>query len=110
MTRSLVVPPDMVRRVRRDARFRLALRYRIPDPGWRARGRCLQHDPEVFFPNPADDPSPALEICRTCEVRGTCLAAALDAGDYDGVWGATTPAERRAMRQLWRQPVAAPPR
>lgn len=109
MTRSLVVPPDMVRHVRRDARFRLAVRYRIPDPGWRARGRCLQHDPEVVFPNPRTTHLPRWRSAA-CEVRGTCLAAALDAGDYDGVWGATTPAERRAMRQLWRQPIAAPPR
>jgi len=35
-------------------------------------------------------------------VQGACLAWALDAGDCHGVWGATTPRERRAMSVVWR--------
>jgi hypothetical protein len=35
-------------------------------------------------------------------VQGACLAWALDAGDCHGVWGATTPRERRAMAVVWR--------
>lgn len=99
--RSLRTAPDLVRRVRRDPRFRAAADQRVPDPGWRSRGACLQHDPETFFPNAAEDPAPALEICRTCTVLGPCLAAALDSGECDGVWGATTPEERRPMRDVW---------
>jgi hypothetical protein len=34
-------------------------------------------------------------------VQAPCLAAALDSGECDGVWGATTPDERRAMRSVW---------
>ena len=99
--RSLRTAPDLVRRVRRDARFRAAADHRVPDPSWRSKGACLQHDPETFFPNAAEDPAPALEICRTCTVLGPCLAAALDSGECDGVWGATTPEERRPMRDVW---------
>ena len=101
MTRTLRAAPEAVRRVRRDPRFRAALRDRIPEPQWRSQGECLQHDPELFFPNAAEDPGDALKICGTCAVAGPCLAAALDAGECDGVWGATTPDERRAMRQAW---------
>jgi len=101
MTRTIRTAPDAVRRVRRDMRFRAALDQRIPDAEWRSRGQCLKHDPELFFPNAAEDPGDALRICGDCEVLGPCLAAALDAGECDGVWGATTPDERRAMRAAW---------
>jgi hypothetical protein len=102
--RQLQIHPDTVRRVRRDSRFRAAMEQRVPDPDWRARGACLQHDPETFFPNAAEDPVDALEICARCTVVGPCLAAALDAGECDGVWGATTPEERRPMRDVWLLP------
>jgi WhiB family redox-sensing transcriptional regulator len=104
MTRSLRTAPEAVRRVRRDPRFRAALDGRIPEAQWRSRGECLRHDPELFFPNAAEDPADALRICGECVVSGPCLAAALDAGECDGVWGATTPDERRPMRAAW--PVA----
>jgi hypothetical protein len=104
MTRSLRTAPEAVRRVRRDPRFRAALDGRIPEAQWRSRGECLRHDPELFFPNAAEDPADALRICGECEVAGPCLAAALDAGECDGVWGATTPDERRAMRAAWPVP------
>jgi WhiB family redox-sensing transcriptional regulator len=101
MTRTLRTAPEAVRRVRRDPRFRAALDHRIPEAEWRSRGECLRHDPELFFPNAAEDPVEALKVCATCEVAGACLAAALDSGECDGVWGATTPEERRAMRAAW---------
>jgi hypothetical protein len=41
-------------------------------------------------------------MCRNCDVQGACLAWALDVGDCHGVWGATTPRERRAMLVAWR--------
>ena len=104
MTRTVRTAPDAVRRVRRDPRFRAALDARIPEAQWRSRGECLRHDPELFFPNAAEDPADALEICATCTVLGPCLAAALDSGECDGVWGATTPEERRAMRAAWATP------
>jgi len=101
MSRGATVAPDLARRVRRDPRFRAAASHRVPEPHWRTHGECLRHDPEIFFPNAAEDPTPAVRICRTCPVQAPCLAAALDTGECDGVWGATTPDERRAMRPVW---------
>lgn len=95
------VAAAMSRSVRRDPRFREAMVARTATTGWRSAGLCLRHDPELFFPNAAEDPAPALAICRSCPVAGSCLAAALDAGECDGVWGGTTPEERRRMRQVW---------
>lgn len=36
-------------------------------------------------------------MCRRCPMTAACLARALELG-ADGVWGATTAAERRRMR------------
>jgi hypothetical protein len=99
--RRTTLSPDAVRRIRRDPRYRAASGARIPEAQWRNQGECLRHDPEVFFPNAAEDPAAALEICGQCTVVGPCLAAALDSGECDGVWGGTTPEERRVMRDVW---------
>jgi hypothetical protein len=56
----------------------------------------------MFFPAPSEPVDMAVALCRTCEVQGACLAWALDVGDCHGVWGATTPRERRAMLVAWR--------
>jgi WhiB family transcriptional regulator, redox-sensing transcriptional regulator len=74
-------------------------------PTWREDAACRHADPDLFFPAGAAGParrqaSEAKRICRACPARTPCLAWALDHGVTDGVWGATTPAERRAIRAL----------
>jgi hypothetical protein len=66
-------------------------------------------DPETFFPAPSEPADAAVALCRTCEVQGACLAWALEVGDCHGVWGATTPRERRAMLVAWRTERQEPP-
>jgi WhiB family redox-sensing transcriptional regulator len=102
MTRARMPRPHEVAQARRDPRLIRAFSERRLDEGWRARGVCRRHDPETFFPAPSEPPDAALALCRTCEVQGACLAWALDAGDTHGVWGATTPRDRRAMAVVWR--------
>ncbi len=103
MTRRLVLAPEQVRAVRRDPRFVAARRAEQgpSDPLWRAQGRCLALDPGTFFPDPPDSVDAAVRTCAACPVAGRCLAAALVNGEPEGVWGGTTPAERRAMRVVW---------
>jgi hypothetical protein len=79
-----------------------AFQERDQDLSWRARGLCRSVDPEVFFPAPSEPADAAVALCRTCDVQGACLAWALEVGDCHGVWGATTPRERRAMLVAWR--------
>lgn len=64
---------------------------------------CTSYDPELFFP---DDPGEAERartseiakaICRRCTVSRPCLDIALALRLDTGIWGAATPAERRAM-------------
>lgn len=102
MTRARMPRPHEVAAARRDPRLLRAFRERDEDPTWRARGVCQSVDPEVFFPAPSEPADAAVALCRTCDVQGACLAWALEVGDCHGVWGATTPRERRAMLVAWR--------
>lgn len=71
--------------------------------GWMSRGACQREDPELFFPIAADGPalqqiSAAKRVCLRCPVRAACLSFGLTT-PQDGIWGGTTPEERRAMRK-----------
>lgn len=102
MTRARMPRPHEVAAARRDPRLLRAFNERHRDPAWRTRGVCQSVDPETFFPAPSEPADAAVALCRTCDVQGACLAWALDVGDCHGVWGATTPRERRAMLVAWR--------
>ena len=110
MTRARMPRPHEVAAARRDPRLQRAIRDRQPDEAWRTRGACQAVDPETFFPAPSEPADAAVALCRTCDVQGACLAWALEVGDCHGVWGATTPRERRAMLVAWRNDAEAPVR
>ena len=101
MTRARLPRPHEVAAARRDPRLLRAMQERDEDLTWRVRGVCQSVDPEVFFPAPSEPADAAVALCRTCDVQGACLAWALQVGDCHGVWGATTPRERRAMLVAW---------
>jgi WhiB family transcriptional regulator, redox-sensing transcriptional regulator len=101
LTRARMPRPHEVAAARRDPRLLRAMRERDEELTWRVRGVCQSVDPEVFFPAPSEPPDAAVALCRTCDVQGACLAWALEVGDCHGVWGATTPRERRAMLVAW---------
>lgn len=102
MTRARMPRPHEVAAARRDPRLLRALHERQDDAAWRTRGLCQGVDPETFFPAPSEPADAAVALCRTCDVQGACLAWALEVGDCHGVWGGTTPRERRAMLVAWR--------
>lgn len=102
MTRARMPRPHEVAAARRDPRLLRAIAGRHLDDAWRTRGVCQNVDPETFFPAPSEPADAAIVLCRTCEVQGPCLAWALEVGDCHGVWGGTTPRERRAMLVAWR--------
>ena len=73
------------------------------DLDWRDRAACVDADPELFFP--IGTAGPALEqieqakrVCLRCPARPRCLAWALEHDFVSGIWGATTEAERRLIR------------
>lgn len=84
--------------------------------GWHERALCAAPgaDPEDWFPGERDyqGTRAAKALCEPCPVRVECLAWALANGAEYGVWGGTTPDERRSMaraayRRKWRAEVAA---
>jgi Transcription factor WhiB len=67
--------------------------------GWEKEAACRGTPTEVFYPQPmsASSAAPAKRICRGCPVRESCLRFALACVDRQGIFGGTTPAERRVL-------------
>lgn len=110
MTRARAPKQRDVDVASRDRRFVAALsaRHLVGDPEWRESASCLAaRDPELFYPVTSgwnETPfKPALRLCSGCPVTAVCLATALTLRDGEGVWGETTPLERRAMVVAWGQ-------
>jgi WhiB family transcriptional regulator, redox-sensing transcriptional regulator len=77
---------------------------------WMVQGACRGEDPGLFSPVSESGSSQrqterARAICRRCPVVADCLGYAMDTGQ-EGIWGATTDGERRAMRQTARRHAA----
>jgi WhiB family redox-sensing transcriptional regulator len=78
-----------------------------------SRGACRQADPELFFPiaiatgPAARQVNAAKAVCDPCAVRANCLSYALEARP-EGIWGGTTPDERRAARRRPSRHQASP--
>jgi WhiB family redox-sensing transcriptional regulator len=75
----------------------------VIEPGWTVDAACLSVDPELWFPEKGGTTSRAvLEICASCPVRRSCLAAAI-VNVEDGIWGGVQPVPRsQARAQIWR--------
>jgi len=72
-----------------------------PHP-WMDRALCRETDPNLFFPNKDIDGISAFRakaVCRKCAVKAECLAYAVADPSLQGIWGATSDAERRAIRK-----------
>lgn len=93
-----------------DALYRLL--GRLPELGT-GTFECGDADKiDLFFPvgeldvegTPAwRDAQHAKAICARCPVQGSCLQYALAEGEREGVWGGTTPGERRDLLLLRRR-------
>lgn len=76
----------------------------VGQEAWWRRAACRGCDPEVFFPTGSTAPADvrqierAKSVCRGCPVRECCLSWAMRF-EAHGIWGGTTPAERRAERR-----------
>jgi len=77
----------------------LAVILRSVESRWRERARCRGADIGLFYPQRMTDADaePAKQLCRGCPVRASCLRVALATGDRQGIFGGTTPAERRVL-------------
>lgn len=70
---------------------------------WTDLAACRGVDPELFYPVSTTGPAlaqveEAKRVCAGCPVTADCLSWALRAGEPIGIWGGTTPEERRYLR------------
>lgn len=71
---------------------------------------CLQYPTDIFYPEADDlgnynesDFDTAKNICSSCWLKDKCLEFALKTNEKEGVWGGTTPKERRSIRRKARR-------
>lgn len=70
---------------------------------WTIDALCAQiGDTELFYPEKGGSTKDAKAMCAQCPVRDACLRTALTeyttATDH-GIWGGTTPGQRRTLRR-----------
>jgi WhiB family redox-sensing transcriptional regulator len=82
---------------------------------WRAQARCNDGASSLlnlFFSEQLDDIGRAKQICRQCEVREDCLAAAITRREPWGVWGGELFWQGKVLsykRKRGRPPKVRPP-
>lgn len=72
------------------------------DLAWMLTAPCRGADAEVFYPDDEKDPQAYREarlICSMCTHLDECLSYALENGIDTGMWGRTTPKQRRRYRR-----------
>ena len=67
---------------------------------WADRARCLEAEPDTFFPEKGGSTREAKRICATCTVRQECLEYALANDERFGIWGGLSERERRRVKRL----------
>lgn len=79
----------------------------VPDFHWDPRLPCATVNPDVMFPELAEDVAVAQKICRPCPFRQACHQWAVDTAQAYGVWGGITEQQRRREIFNQRQQVTA---
>jgi excisionase family DNA binding protein len=79
----------------------------VPARDWRDDSVCRKQPTQWWFAGGHHDTLLAKSICSGCVVRAQCLEFALSRPDLLGIWAATTPNERAAIRRGDRVPVTA---
>jgi WhiB family redox-sensing transcriptional regulator len=73
---------------------------------WQVQGACRGEDSTLFYyddnergDNKENKTATAKAICGTCKVKQECLAFALQINERYGIWGGTTPEERKSIKR-----------
>ena len=66
---------------------------------WAKQAKCLQAEPDTFFPEKGGSTREAKRICALCEVRAECLEYALENDEHFGIWGGMSERERRRLKR-----------
>jgi len=65
---------------------------------WRDEAACLGLPVDLMVPDSQEGVARAKQVCARCPVSTACLAHAVNTGEVEGVWGGTSPDERRLLR------------
>jgi WhiB family transcriptional regulator, redox-sensing transcriptional regulator len=82
------------------AELSTTLGFDADDRVWMLEARCLDADPEAFFPEKGGSTREAKRICAACPVREDCLDHALSNDERFGIWGGLSERERRRVKRL----------
>jgi WhiB family transcriptional regulator, redox-sensing transcriptional regulator len=86
--------------VRAGRYLRDVLDLPLEDVSWHEEAACRDApNPDAWFPERGQTTARARAVCAECVVKGECLSYALEHEDafHFGVWGGTTPKERRQL-------------
>ena len=73
---------------------------RMETQPWAWKAKCLQAEPDTFFPEKGGSTREAKRICSGCPVREECLEYALANDERFGIWGGMSERERRRLKRL----------
>lgn len=65
---------------------------------WVAKAKCVDADPETFYPDKGQPATAAKEVCAGCPVIEECLDYAMANNERFGVWGGLSEPERKKLR------------
>ena len=67
---------------------------------WRLQAKCLDEDPEKWFPHPSDTRGviAAQMTCAECPALALCRESSL--GERYGVWGGLSEEQRNRLRRI----------
>jgi WhiB family redox-sensing transcriptional regulator len=63
----------------------------------------LDEDPNLFFPEFYTDleaVNTAKSVCNDCWIKDKCLDYAMQIPNLEGIWGGTTPRDRKRLKKL----------
>jgi WhiB family transcriptional regulator, redox-sensing transcriptional regulator len=76
------------------------LAFDADERAWMLEAKCLDADPEAFFPEKGGSTREAKRICAICPVREECLEFALTHDERFGIWGGLSERERRRAKRM----------
>jgi len=82
-----------------DSRELPTLEDLLARPAWQREALCRGEAVAMFVRAPKADYGRLRAVCGACPVRRECLEFALADDSLIGLWGGTTDAERRELRQ-----------
>jgi WhiB family redox-sensing transcriptional regulator len=69
----------------------------MPATDWHADALCLEYPNLPWFAEQGQTSDKPKAVCRRCAVRSECLAFALEHNIDHGIWGGTSPRQRKQL-------------